>query len=78
MKFRYKKPTPAEVPVITAQASLQSKQRGSFSIDENVPLKMTSRFFKLCHLYFSSLKMSVVGEFPWSRYLGDRTFKFRN
>ena len=54
MKFRYKKPTPAEVPVITAQGSLQSKQRGSFSIDENVPLKMNSLFFKLYHVYFSS------------------------
>ena len=44
---------------------------GSFSIDdgdgsENVTFKMNSRFFKLCRGYSYSLKMSNVGEFPWS------------
>ena len=44
---------------------------GSFSIDdgdsgEKVTFKMNSRFFKLHHAYSNSLKMSNVGEFPWS------------
>ena len=44
---------------------------GSFSIDdeggsENVTFKMNLRFFKLCRVYSSSLKMSNVGKFPWS------------
>ena len=44
---------------------------GSFSIDdgngsENVSFKMNSRFFKLCRVYSSLLKMASVGEFPWS------------
>ena len=44
---------------------------GSFSIDggdgsETVTFKMNSRFFKLCRVYSNSLKMSNVGEFPWS------------
>ena len=44
---------------------------GSFTIDdgddsENVTFKMSSRFFKLCRAYSNFLKMSNVGEFPWS------------
>ena len=44
---------------------------GSFSIDdgngsENVPFKLNSRFFNLCRLYSNLVKMSNVGEFPWS------------
>ena len=44
---------------------------GSFSIDdgdgnENVTFKMNSRFFKLCRPISNSLKMSNVGQFPWS------------
>ena len=43
----------------------------SFSIEdgddsENVTFKMNSRFFKLCCVYSNSLKISNVGEFPWS------------
>ena len=30
-------------------------------------------FFKLWHVYSSSLKMSNAGKFPWSWFLGDRT-----
>ena len=41
---------------------------GSFSIDdgdgrENVTFKMNWRFSKLCRVYSSSLKMSIVGKF---------------
>ena len=48
-------------------ASLDLKVAGSFSNDngdggENVAFKMNSRFFKLCCLYFNSLKMSNVGQ----------------
>ena len=44
---------------------------GSFSIDdgdgrENVTFEINSRLFKLCRVNSSSLKMSNVGEFPWS------------
>ena len=44
---------------------------GSFSIDdgngsENVSFKMNSRFFNLCRVYSSLLKMASVGEFRWS------------
>ena len=51
---------------------------GSFSIDggdgsENVTFKMNSRFSKLCRVYSNSLKVSNVGEFPWSWFLGDHT-----
>ena len=43
----------------------------NFSIDdgngmENVSFKMNSRFFNLCRVYSSLLKMASVGEFPWS------------
>ena len=43
----------------------------SFSIDdgdgsENVTFKMNSPFFKLCRTHSNFLKMSNVGEFPWS------------
>ena len=40
---------------------------------ENVTFKMNSRFFKLCRAFSNSPKMSNVGEFPWSWFLGDRT-----
>ena len=40
---------------------------------ENVTFKMNSHFLKLCRVYSNSLKMSNVGEFPWSWFLGDRT-----
>ena len=33
---------------------------------EDVSLKMNSRFFNLCRVYSSLLKMASVGEFPWS------------
>ena len=51
------------VPVVVAKAP--------FSIDdgdgsENVTFKMNWRFFKLCRVYSSSLKMSNVGKFPWT------------
>ena len=44
---------------------------GSFSINnsdgtKNFTFKKNSRFFKLCCVYFNSLKMSNVGKFPWS------------
>ena len=32
-----------------------------------------ARFFKPCWVYSNLLKMSNVGEFPWSWFLGDRT-----
>ena len=43
----------------------------SFSIgdgdgSENVMFKINSRFFKLCRVYSNRLKMSNIGEFPWS------------
>ena len=43
----------------------------SFSIgdcdgSENVTFKMNSRFFKLRHFYSNWLKISNIGEFPWS------------
>ena len=55
-----------------------SAKIGSFSIDdgngsENVSFKMNSRFFNLCRVYSNLLKMASVGEFPWSRFLEDRT-----
>ena len=47
--------------------------RGSFSIDdgngngsENVSFEMNSRFFNLRRVYSNLLKMTSVGEFPWS------------
>ena len=51
---------------------------GSFSIGDgdgtkNVTFKMNSCFFKLCHVYSNSLKMSNVGKFPWSWIPGDLT-----
>ena len=33
---------------------------------KNITFKMNQRFFKLCRVYSNSLKMSNVGEFPWS------------
>ena len=44
---------------------------GTFSIDkgdgsENVTFKMNWRFFQLCRVYFNSLKIANVGQFPWS------------
>ena len=49
---------------------------GSVSIDDgdgsvNVTLKWIWVFFKFCRAYSNSLKMSNVGEFPWSWFLGD-------
>ena len=56
-----------------------SLSRGSFSTDdgdgsENV-IKHEFEFFQTFRgVYFSSLEMSkVLGEFPWSCFLGDRT-----
>ena len=51
---------------------------GSFSIDdgnssENVSFKMNSRFFNVCRVYSSLVKMANVGEFPWSWFLEERT-----
>ena len=50
----------------------------NFSIDkgdgsENVTFKMNWRFFQLCRVYFNSLKIANVGQFPWSWFLWDRT-----
>ena len=47
------------------------KTIGSFSTDdgncsENVSFKMNSRFFNLCRVYSTLLKMADIGEFPWS------------
>ena len=44
---------------------------GSFSIvdedgSENIAFMMNSRFFKHGRVYSNSLKISNVGEFPWS------------
>ena len=40
---------------------------------ENV-IKHEVAFFQTFRVYFSSLeKLKVLGEFPWSRFLGDRT-----
>ena len=46
----------------------------NFSIDkgdgsENVTFKMNWRFFQLCRVYFNSLKIANVGQFPWSWFL---------
>ena len=43
----------------------QRLKLGTFSFD-NVTFKMNWRFYQLCHVYFSSLKIANVGEFPWS------------
>ena len=40
---------------------------------ENVTFKMNWRFFQLCRVYFNSLKIANVGQFPWSWFLWDRT-----
>ena len=50
---------------------LRSVVIGSFSIDdgdggEKVTFKMNSPLFKLCRAHSNTLKMSNVGEFPWS------------
>ena len=39
---------------------------------KNVTLDMNSRFFRLCRVYSSSLKMWNIGEFPRSLFVGDR------
>ena len=39
---------------------------------ENVTSDMNSRFFRLCRVYYSSLKMWNIGEFPRSLFVGDR------
>ena len=44
---------------------------GNFSMEdsddsENVTFIMNSRFFKLCRVYSSFLKMSNVVDFPWN------------
>ena len=51
---------------------------GTFSINkgdgsENITFKMNWRFFQLCRVYFNSLKIANVGQFPWSWFLWDRT-----
>ena len=56
----------------------QRLKLGTFSIDkgdgsENVTFKMNWRFFQLCRVYFNSLKIANVGQFPWSWFLWDRT-----
>ena len=50
----------------------------TFSIDkgdgsENVTFKMNWLFFQLCRIYFNSLKIANVSQFPWSWFLWDRT-----
>ena len=54
------------------------KTAGSIGIDdgdgsEYVRFKMNKRFFKRFRVQSNSLKMSNVGRFPWSWFLGDRT-----
>ena len=54
------------------------KTAGSIGIDdgdgsEYVRFKMNKRFFKHCRVHSNSLKMSNVGKFPWTWFLGDRT-----
>ena len=49
----------------------QRLKLGTSSIDkgdgsENVAFKKNWRFFQLCLVYFSSLKIANVGQFPWS------------
>ena len=56
---------------------------GSYSMDdgdgsENVSFKMNSGFFKLCRASSSSLKMSNVGEFPWSSWDHTQVLKAKN
>ena len=34
--------------------------------DENITFKMNSRFFKLHHVHSNLVKMSHIGEIPWS------------
>ena len=50
-------------PLGPKQGALASTTGSSSS--ENVTF---SRFFKLCRVFSNSLKMSNVGEFPWSRF----------
>ena len=50
----------------------QRLKLGTFSFD-NVTFKMNWRFYQLCHVYFNSLKIANVGEFPWSWFLWDHT-----
>ena len=56
----------------------QRLKLGTFIIDkgdssENATFKMNWRFFQLCRVYFNSLKIANVGQFPWSWFLWDRT-----
>ena len=37
---------------------------------ENVTSDMNSRFFRLCRVYYSSLQMRSIGEFPRSLFVG--------
>ena len=48
-----------------------SRILGSFSVDdgdssENVTFKLSPRFFRLRRVYFNSMKLFNVSEFPWS------------
>ena len=56
----------------------QQLKLGTFSIDKgqgskNVTFKMDWRLFQLSRIYFSSLKIANVGQFPWSWFLWDCT-----
>ena len=56
----------------------QRLKLGTFSIDkgqgsENVTFKMIWHLFQLSRIYFSSLKIANVGQFPWSWFLWDCT-----
>ena len=60
------------------QSKTDTDRIGRFSKDdtdgsENITLKINSRFFKLCRVYSSLLKMSNVGEFPCRAFIGDCT-----
>ena len=60
---------------MAAVTSCENALLGSFSIydgdgSEKVTFKMNSSLFKLCRAHSNSLKMSNVGEFPWSGFLG--------
>ena len=56
----------------------QRLKLATFSIDKgegskNITFKMNWRLFQLSRIYFSSLKIANVGQFPWSWFLWDCT-----
>lgn len=53
--------------------SIRSFSKDDADSTENVTFKMNSRFCKLCRVFSNLLKISNVGEFPYSWFLEDRT-----